>query len=320
MKPRLTSLQKFIRILPLIFLVVSLPMPLAVPAQAETVQVTIEDPQLHPAYTTCLTSYWYQFDNNRGHKAYLTLNVHDPADSTNSGEWHPAIPQTGYYRVEAYIPAHGPIAWCSSGNIKDHDTTNARYTIHHAYGETTVAKSQYPLSNQWLNLGEFYFTAGSAGYVSLVDLNGETAFTTTVSFSAMRFTFTVASRPGANGSDASGVRSNKIPLVSRTSPYAQAATTALPTIPITGSSHDQPQNFPHTKATIAVALAGEEVTVMHTAEFRNETKPKAAPALELRFTSAIDLIFQKTANHRTSKASSLQGSCRDPRARRQSKV
>ena len=111
--------------------------------------VADRDPQLHPAYTTCLTSYWYQFDNNRGHKAYLTLNVHDPADSTNSGEWHPAIPQTGYYRVEAYIPAHGPIAWCSSGNIKDHDTTNARYTIHHAYGETTVAKSQYPLSNQW---------------------------------------------------------------------------------------------------------------------------------------------------------------------------
>ena len=102
----------------------------------------------------------------------------------------------GYYQVEAYIAGHDPITWCTGeGRTIDHDTSEARYTIHHVYGVTNRTVSQYPLSNQWIILGEFYFNAGSAGYVSLSDLNGETEYSTTVSFSAMRFTFTRSSRP-----------------------------------------------------------------------------------------------------------------------------
>jgi photosystem II stability/assembly factor-like uncharacterized protein len=173
--------------LALLILVIAYLSPLSTASAADSSIVVVEDPQLNPPYTTCPLTYWYPIPNDRGHTAYLTLNT---AHSTNSGEWHPSIPQAGYYRVEAYIADHDPIAWCTSGNIKDHDTSEAHYTIYSASGETARTVSQYPLSNQWVSLGEFYFNAGSAGYVKLTDLNGETEYTTTVSFSAMRFTLT----------------------------------------------------------------------------------------------------------------------------------
>jgi hypothetical protein len=188
-------IQKVIKRLPLLMLFIAVLLPQSRLSSAQVVEVIVEDPQLDPAFTTCPETYWYPFDNNRGHKAYLTLNVSDPADSTNSGKWRPVIPQSGYYRVEAYVAGHNPIIWCSSGKLKEHDTTEARYSIHHTNGVSTRAMSQYPLNNQWLNLGEYYFTVGNNGYVELTDLNGEAAFSTTVSFSAMRFTFTRLSRP-----------------------------------------------------------------------------------------------------------------------------
>ncbi len=184
------------RRLSLLILLVAILAPTSATISAPTIEVVVEDPQLHPAYTTCKDSYWYPFSNNRGHTAYLTLNVSDPSNSTNYGEWHPVIPQAGYYQVEAYIPGHNAITWCnSSGWVINHDTTEARYSIHHAYGMSTLALSQYPHSNTWINLGEYYFSAGSSGFVSLTDLNSEIEYSTTISFSAMRFTFTRLTRP-----------------------------------------------------------------------------------------------------------------------------
>jgi photosystem II stability/assembly factor-like uncharacterized protein len=171
-------------------------MPSSEPPAAQTIEVVVEDPQLYPAQPTCTQTYWYPFSNNRGHTAYLTLNTNDAAHSTNRGEWHPVIPQSGYYQVEAYIAGHDPIIWCTGERRTiSQDTTDARYFIHHAYGVSNRLLSQYPHSNQWLNLGEYYFTAGSSGYVSLTDLNGEAEYSTTISFSAMRFTFTRLTRP-----------------------------------------------------------------------------------------------------------------------------
>jgi photosystem II stability/assembly factor-like uncharacterized protein len=187
---------KLIKRLPFLFLMIAVLVPQSTPPVAQVVQVNIEDPQLQPPFSTCPVTYWYPFTNNRGHTAYLTLNALNPYNSTNHGEWHPVISQSGYYRVEAYIAAHSPITWCTGqGRTIDHDTTDARYSIHHADGVTTRSFSQYPLSNQWLDLGEYYFIKGSNGYVYLSDLNGEVEFSTTISFSAMRFTLTRLTRP-----------------------------------------------------------------------------------------------------------------------------
>jgi Rv2525c-like, glycoside hydrolase-like domain len=186
------ALHRLPLVLVLAWLLVSAPGIQAAP----TLEVVVEDPQLHPAYTTCPGSYWYPFANNRGHTAYLTLNAHNPANSSNMGEWHPTLPQSGYYRVEAYIAAHGPITWCNDkGWVIQHDTADARYSIYYANGVSSRSLSQNGLSNQWLDLGEYYFNSGSSGYVSLTDLNGEVDFSTSVSFSAMRFTFTRSFNP-----------------------------------------------------------------------------------------------------------------------------
>ncbi|MFZ0534146.1 MAG: glycoside hydrolase domain-containing protein, partial [Anaerolineales bacterium] len=179
-----------------LFISMALLAPISEALAVQTTEVIVEDPQLHPAATTCPQTYWYPFDNNRGHTAYLTLNTNDPLHSTNHAEWYPVIPQAGYYRVEAYIAGHNPITWCTGeGRVIDHDTTDAHYSIHHAYGVSTRSLSQNPLSNQWLDLGEYYFNVGNSGYISLADLNGEPEYSTTVSFSAMRFTFTRLSGP-----------------------------------------------------------------------------------------------------------------------------
>lgn len=153
------------------------------------IEILIEDPDIHPAYNGLCESYWYLITNERGHNAYLTLNVNDPNYSTNWAEWRPTISEPGFYRVEAYIPSHSAIVWdCSSSTPKfiSGDTSDARYTIHHANGQTPITGNQSS-SNEWLPLGEYFFRGGSHGFVSLSDLNGESNFLTTVSFSAMRF-------------------------------------------------------------------------------------------------------------------------------------
>ena len=160
--------------------------PTPTPTQFE---VVIEEPEIHPAYAGMCDSYWYSYTNNRGFDAYLTLNVNDPIYSANWAEWRPTIAQPGYYRVEAYIPNHLPITWECPDKIISHDTSDARYTILHANGQTLITGTQRSLSDEWLPLGEYLFRAGSGGYVTLTDLNDEDNLTTTVSFSALRFTW-----------------------------------------------------------------------------------------------------------------------------------
>ena len=157
---------------------------------APVVEVVVDEPALVPPYNPDCADAWERIPTDRGPYAYLTLNVNDPALSKNSGVWRPNLPQDGFYRVEAYIPAHAAIEWCTTkiGLILS-DTIEARYEIHHASGLTNKNISQRPLANQWLDLGTYSFMTGSGGYVFLADLNSETNLTSTVSFSAMRFTY-----------------------------------------------------------------------------------------------------------------------------------
>jgi photosystem II stability/assembly factor-like uncharacterized protein len=153
------------------------------------IEVVIEEPDIYPTYAGMCDSYWYSYTNNRGFDAFLTLNVTDTANSTNWGEWRPDISQPGYYLVEAYIPFHPPIPWECPEKPISFDTSDARYIIQHATGQTLITGTQKSYSNEWLPLGEYLFRVGSEGYVALTDLNGEENLTTTVSFSALRFTW-----------------------------------------------------------------------------------------------------------------------------------
>lgn len=160
------------------------------PEMAPAIEVVVDEPVLAPLYDPGCADAWERIPTNRGPYAYLTLNVNDPALSTNSGTWSPDLPQDGFYQVEAYIPAHAPIEWCTTNiGLILSDTVEARYEIHHVGGVTNKNARQRPLANQWLDLGLYPFKAGKAGYVRLTDLNSEVNFTSTISFSAMRFTF-----------------------------------------------------------------------------------------------------------------------------------
>ncbi|MBN1919602.1 MAG: fibronectin type III domain-containing protein [Anaerolineae bacterium] len=149
-------------------------------------------PALTPAYngSTCGCG-WYKIADG----FYLTLNTNNPAESTNSAVWRPNLPTSGRWKVEALIANHPVITWpCApvAGRVISWDTSDARYTVYHRDGTTAVTGNQRPLTDQWLNLGEFNFNAGTTGYIKLVDLNGETNLTYSVSFNVVRFTLVTA--------------------------------------------------------------------------------------------------------------------------------
>jgi hypothetical protein len=110
MKLCLHNIQGMIKRLPVLVLIVVVLLPQSILSTAQVVEVIVEDPQLLPTFTTCSETYWYPFNNNRGHKAYLTLNAFNLANSTNHGEWHPNIHNQAN-RVEAYIRLF-TITWC----------------------------------------------------------------------------------------------------------------------------------------------------------------------------------------------------------------
>ena len=71
--------------------------------------------------------------------------------------WRPDIPEAGLYPVWVWY-RHSP-----------NRSIDARYTIHHAGGDTMVSISQEVHGSTWRYLGEFYFETGTGGYVSLTN-------------------------------------------------------------------------------------------------------------------------------------------------------
>ena len=69
--------------------------------------------------------------------------------------WRPDIPEKGDYAVY--------VSYKSFSN----STTCARYTVHHAGGETTLNVNQRMGGGTWIYLGTFTFREGTEGYVEL---------------------------------------------------------------------------------------------------------------------------------------------------------
>jgi len=155
-------------------------------------EVIIEEPVLTPPFTETCSSGWLPMENSRGHNAYLSLNVQDGQPATNSGQWYATLPQAGYYRVEAFVPYHKAIDW-KCPDLEEHigwDTSDARYTISYAEKRIVVSGDQAPLSDEWLDLGEFLFEDTGNVQVDLTNVTAEETYSTTVSLSAVRFTWT----------------------------------------------------------------------------------------------------------------------------------
>lgn len=151
----------------------------------------IVNPVLSPAPGGLCATGWYKIAAGGFNKSnlYLTTNIKYAADSFNSGKWTPNIPKAGRYKVEAYIARHGSVNWSCPTATVSRNTSNARYTIQHSGGKTTVRVNQTPLANQWANLGEFTFGVGKNGYVILKDITAETDATRLLVFNVLRFTY-----------------------------------------------------------------------------------------------------------------------------------
>ena len=154
-----------------------------------TLPVTLETPILSPGFGDGMCdSGWNSYTNSRGSNAFLMRNAHTVTHSTNMAIWRPTLPVSGAYRIEAYLPAHGPVAWQCPDSTIPSDSIQAVYEIEHVNGKTTQTVNQASSIGTWVDLGLFHYNDDTLARVRLRDLTLEYQATTNVSASAMRFT------------------------------------------------------------------------------------------------------------------------------------
>jgi RHS repeat-associated protein len=108
--------------------------------------------------------YWYTYNG----QYYGQPNTGD------YGKWRPDLPYNKTYKVCAYIPNNHAY------------THNARYQIFYSGGSKTVGVNQQPVTG-WVDLGNYPFAAGTAGYVLLDDITGEAFGTHQIGMDAMEW-------------------------------------------------------------------------------------------------------------------------------------
>lgn len=107
--------------------------------------------------------YWWDGPRGCGFNthAYYTWSVTDPSESTNWAEWRPEVPATGRYELSVYAP------YCYT---KRSDTAGAVYEVTDTQGTRTVTVNQRDHLGIWVSLGQYEFSAGTAGRIRLTDL------------------------------------------------------------------------------------------------------------------------------------------------------
>jgi len=133
------------------------PSPCPLPAAA--VVVDDQDPRFAPS-----PALWYEAPVGHAGHAFWSPSAANAHVSTHRAVWRPELPATGYYFLYAYVP------WYDTGRP---DTTQARYQVRHASGETAVTVDQAHNTGLWVPLGEFYFNANDKEYVYLDEVTGE---------------------------------------------------------------------------------------------------------------------------------------------------
>jgi len=125
-----------------------------------------------PAFTTTgswLTSTTPGYDGG----TYQWANTYSTRTATAT--WTPDLPEAGWYPVWA---------WYRHAVNRPSD---ARYEIYHAGGVTPISISQEIHGMTWRYLGEFYFQAGTAGHVTLINQSDDYDPSQAVIADAIRF-------------------------------------------------------------------------------------------------------------------------------------
>ena len=122
-------------------------------------EVIVDNDQGAPSYTE--TGSWITSSTPGYGGTYRWSSTFTTLSATAT--WRPNLPEAGWYAVWA---------WYREGSNRAFD---ARYEVHHAGGVTAVRISQEVHGRTWRYLGEYYFKAGTSGYVTLLNQSDDPA-------------------------------------------------------------------------------------------------------------------------------------------------
>lgn len=150
----------------------------AQPAQTAAVpqiQIVVDSQLTNPSmgrFRRAKTDNWYSAP--AGAYSSTIWTTVSAAQERNWGEWQPFLPATGRWEVSVFVPDQSPA------------TSNARYRITHADGQSEVAVNQSKSKYAWVSLGAYRFEAGR-GSVRLSDVTGESGQNIKIAYDAMRW-------------------------------------------------------------------------------------------------------------------------------------
>lgn len=130
---------------------------------------------LHTVEPDASMRYWRSASQGNNNDQWWTYTVAGDADYCYAA-WKPNLEFTGNYDVKVYIP--------SSNN----DAVNARYNIYYEGGSQTVEIDQTQYSDEWVTLGNFYFTSGHSHRLTMGD--GSSTGSQKLVFDAVEFVYT----------------------------------------------------------------------------------------------------------------------------------
>ena len=121
-------------------------------------------------------SYWHEASIGYNSHMWWTKNNQYVVD--NYARWQPSLGAlgAGSYNIYVYIPSNYST------------TANAIYSIRHNGVTDTKVINQSPHFNAWVLLGTYYFSAGGAEWVELIDRTGESPLTKYIGFDAVKWT------------------------------------------------------------------------------------------------------------------------------------
>ena len=141
-----------------------------------------------------------------------TRNPNKTGDSSWA-RWRPVLPASGMYRVSVFIPNY---ALDDGTNIP---TSQAKYKVNHAKGQTIVTVNQNTNKCGWVDLGSYQFNAGAGGNVFMGDYTGDRTWQV-ISADAAMFV----------------LENNPVPALTSLSPDKTTARSEDLTVTINGSS------------------------------------------------------------------------------------
>jgi hypothetical protein len=117
---------------------------------------------------------WHVAYEGHGGRLTWTRNNDWARPRYNWARWYPKL-LPGRYEVFAFIPERYTT------------TSNARYWVAHADGNTLQTVDQSANGGRWISLGTYRFTGSRGEYVSLSDITGETRLTRLIAFDAIKW-------------------------------------------------------------------------------------------------------------------------------------